>query len=255
MIFDIQPYALYDGPGIRTAVYLKGCPLRCRWCHNPESQAAGPEWMERAGKPERVGTEMSVDDVAARVLADRPFFERSGGGVTLSGGEPTAQPAFLTAFLARMRAEGVHTALETCGLFGADLLDGLLAGVDLFLFDLKHMDAAAHAQGTRAGNEQILRNFAALVARAGAARVTPRIPLIPGFNVDGGNLAATLALLDAHGYAGEVHLMPHHGWARAKYAGLGRGHEFFDAGEVPAETLQSAAALVEQHGFKAVMYG
>jgi pyruvate formate lyase activating enzyme len=211
--------------------------------------------MARAGKQERVGTEMSVDEVAARVLADRPFFERSGGGVTLTGGEPTAQPAFAAALLARLRAEGVHTAVETCGLFGADLLAGLLGSVDLFLFDLKHMDFAAHLEGTRADNRQILRNFAAIVGRAGAARITPRIPLIPGFNLAGGHLEATLDFLDAQAYTGEVHLMPHHGWARDKYAGLGRGHEYRDAGQVAPEHLNDLAARVAARGFTPVIYG
>ena len=254
-VFDIQPYAIYDGPGIRTAVYLKGCPLRCFWCHNPESQSFAPERIERNGRRETAGVEMSVEAVAARVLADRAFFERSGGGVTLTGGEPTAQPEFAVALLRRFRAERIHTAIETCGLFAAELLDELLPLVDLFLFDLKHVDSAVHQQGTRAGNGPILRNLTALLERAGPARVIPRLPLIPGFNLKAGDVGGALQFLATHGYHGDVHLMPHHGWARGKYEGLGRGHEFRDAGEVPIESLERISSLAGEYGCKAVIYG
>jgi pyruvate formate lyase activating enzyme len=255
MVFDIQAYSLYDGPGIRTAVYLKGCPLRCWWCHNPESQRGEPEYMERAGKRERIGAEMTVDEVLAKVLADRAFFEHSGGGVTLSGGEPGYQPAFATALLRRLREEKIHTAMETCGLFSTEVLTEFLDLVDLFLFDIKHLDAEAHRQGTRGDNRQILKNFVAILEQAGPARVTARLPLIPGFNTDLHAVVATLRFLAEHGYEGDIHLMPHHGWARGKYEGLGRTGDYRDAGDVPANLLANIETLAADHGFKAVIYG
>lgn len=254
-VFDIQAYSLYDGPGIRTAVYLKGCPLRCWWCHNPESQRGETEWMERAGKRERIGAEMSVDEVLTKVLADRAFFERSGGGVTLSGGEPGYQPTFAAAILRRLREEKIHTAMETCGLFSAEVLTEFLDLVDLFLFDLKHLDAAAHRQGTRGDNRQILKNFATIVEKAGPGRVTPRMPLIPGFNLSARSFQGVMQFLHGVGYQGDVHLMPHHGWARGKYEGLGRAADYRDAGEVSPDTLARIEELVAAHGYKAVIYG
>jgi pyruvate formate lyase activating enzyme len=198
---------------------------------------------------------MDVAGVVARVLADRPFLERSGGGVTLTGGEPTAQPAFAIAILDELRQAGIHTAMETCGQFPAALVAELLPRVDLFLFDIKHLDPQAHRQGTGVDNRQILANFAAILAAAGPSRLIPRMPLIPGFNMATDNLQATFRFLADLGYAGEVHLMPHHGWAKAKYASLGREGDFQDAGEVSAETLAAITRLAESAGLQAVCYG
>jgi len=270
LVYDLQGYALHDGPGIRTAVFLKGCPLRCAWCHNPESQRTTPElgwsrtrcqgcrrciaacptraitWSDDepvrdlsacdlcgacaaacpTGATTLIGTERDAAGLIAEVARDRPFFEASGGGVTFTGGEPTAQPRFLIAALDHARAAGLHTALETCGAFGSRWLAPLAARVDLFLFDLKHVDEAAHRRATGAGNRRILANFAALLAAVGPERLIPRIPLIPGFNAEPAARQALAAFLRARGYRGPVHLMPYHGLARDKYARLGRDRDF-----------------------------
>ncbi len=270
LVYDVQTYALYDGPGIRTAVFLKGCPLRCWWCHNPESQRPEPEpgWYEarcqgcrrcteacslgalgwRADRlvrdsdacvgcgacadacphsaTERIGDEADAAELIARVARDRAFFDASGGGVTFSGGEPTAQLPFLLSALEHAGAAGLHRALETCGAFGARWCAPLAERVDLFLFDLKHVDDDAHRQGTGAGNQRILANFEVLLDLVGAARITPRIPIIPGFNADPAACQALAGFLRTRGYRGEVHLMPYHGWARDKYARIGRASDF-----------------------------
>ncbi len=299
VVFDVQPYALYDGPGIRTTVFLKGCPLRCFWCHNPESWQAPPQmgwtaarcrgdgacvracpngalaWRDGrmtrepaacltcascvAACPnfahERLGRRMTATDVAAEALADRAFFERSGGGVTVTGGEPTRQPRFLLALLARLRAQGCHTALESCGHFPTTLVEPLAALVDLFLFDLKHIDPDAHRAATGVDNRLILNNFSAILARAGAQRVVPRIPLVPGFNTDDDTVLGLLALLADRGYRGEVHLMPHHGLARGKYERIGRGADFRAVPALSAAALARICDLVDDRGFVAVPHG
>ena len=279
MIFDIQSYAIHDGPGIRTCVFFKGCPLRCAWCHNPESQAKRPEMAWRESKctgcgrcveacprgalvmkdvvvrdPERcnscgqcaevcldgamemIGYEISAGNVVEIVERDKPFFDDSGGGVTLTGGEPTAQAGFMFELCSRLRKRGIHVALETCGHFDKKLVDRLVESVDLFLFDVKHLSERRHKEATGAGNRRILENFRALVERAGQDRVVPRIPVIPGFNADDESVESTAHFLAEKNWSGPVHLMAFHTWARDKYRMLGR-----DASRVetrPISTLE-----------------
>lgn len=266
MIFDIQNYCLYDGPGIRTCVYFKGCPLHCQWCHNPESIRPQPEmayWADRCvgckkcvdACPNRalsldsrgihrdpnlcdacgtcakvcpneavelIGHEVSVPEIMEQIERDKPFFNGSGGGVTVTGGEPTFQVEFLFELSEALKKQGIHVAMETCGLFPKGLIPRLLKNVDLFLFDLKQIDSAAHKKGTGAPNQKILGNFVEILENAGPDRIIPRIPCIPGFNTAPGEIDALVHYLREAGYAGEVHLMPYHDWARGKHERLGR---------------------------------
>lgn len=263
---DIQTYCLHDGPGIRTCVFFKGCPLRCDWCHNPEAQRAGLEFAhdeERcdqcgrceaacqhgalrlavsgpvrdpvacvacghcvdaclSGALQKVGFELSPSEMVERLVLDRPFFEASGGGVTLTGGEPTFQSEVLLETLDRLAKAKVHTALETCGAFSPRLVDPLCERVDLFLFDVKHLCDERHRSATGASNHRALENFASVIDRVGPQRVVPRIALIPDFNADRDSLQSMAAFLSDAGAQGPVHLLPHHGWAAGKYRKLGR---------------------------------
>lgn len=259
-ILRVDRFAIHDGPGIRALVLFKGCPLRCSWCHSPESQAGAPELVVKGdrcihcgaclaacptglavqGKPggaaegcpacgacaascppaarELVGREMTVEDLLAEVERDVVFYDRSGGGVTFSGGEPLAQPAFLAETLTACRARGLHTAVETSG-FAPREDAGVLASADLVLFDVKLHDEERHLQHTGVSNEPILANLAWLAARHPAVRV--RFPLVPGVNDDDANVDAIGRLVASLGVRG-VDVLPYHTAGLAKYARLGR---------------------------------
>lgn len=186
VVFDIKRFAVHDGPGIRTTVFLKGCPLRCRWCHNPESLEASPCELPKTyhigtstfTEMETVGREMSVEELMRELRKEKVFMDESGGGVTFSGGEPLFQPAFLKEMLMACKAEGMHTVVDTSGYAASTVLDSILPFTDLFLFDLKIIDTEIHSHWTGVGNSIILANFDRLISAG--ARVRVRIPLIPG---------------------------------------------------------------------------
>ena len=269
-VFDIQRFSLHDGPGIRTAVFFKGCPLRCLWCHNPESQRPGPELLFYAhkcagcgkcaalcantrtpectgcgrcvsvcayGAREISGREISAEEVLKTVLRDKAFYRTSGGGVTLTGGEPLAQPDFAFALLRLCRDNGVDTAMETCGYAPWEALERLLPLLDRIYYDIKGIDPARHERNTGVSNERILSNAERL--KASGADVTFRMPYIPGFN--DGELAAVKAFVGDF----PLQLMPYHATGEGKYAALGRPYPA--AGTVPPER-EFMTALAERHG-------
>jgi len=262
-ILRLQRYSLQDGPGLRTTVFLKGCPLACAWCHNPESQAPEPEALKgeaqclRCGSCDTVppgadqaeacptgafqwvGRDVTVAELVAEVLRDRPFFEQSGGGVTFSGGEPLMQAPFVAAALAALRAEGASTALDTCGFGPWADLEAVAKDSDLVLYDLKLIDAARHLGATGVPSGPILENLARL------GRVHPaiwiRVPLIPGLNDDDANLEATARIAADTPGVRRVDLLPYHATGLAKAARLGR--ETTAPFQAPsAEALDRAAA-------------
>ena len=215
IVFDIQRAALHDGPGIRTAVFLKGCPLRCAWCHNPESQKPA---IETGASGKVYGRERTVEDVMEIVLADRAFYEQSGGGLTLTGGEPTLQFDFCKALLTAAKAEGIHTCIDTCGQLPTEKLLELAPLVDLFHYDWKLETQVQHDRWTGGGSELIRRNLEAL-ARRGCAIIL-RCPVIPGVN-DTPEHLAQLAAFEASGHFAAVERLPYHATGNAKYTDLG----------------------------------
>ncbi len=216
-IFDIKKYAIHDGPGIRTTVFFKGCPLDCWWCHNPESRNAEVETINarvrdhRSGseveKQETIGRVVTVDEVMGEVLKDIIFYDQSGGGVTVSGGEPLHQIDFLVALLQSCKDHGIHTALDTCGHVTRGEFAKIGGRVDLFLYDLKIIDEQAHIKYTGESNRLVLENLIALAREK--VEVQIRIPLIPGITDTVENLEAITDFLNSLKKINAVCLLPY----------------------------------------------
>ena len=263
IIFNIQGYSIHDGPGIRTTVFLKGCPLRCFWCQNPESQAIKPEILlnnsictlcgrcitvcptgasslsEASSKIDRrqctgcgqcvdicpiqarnlVGKTVTVDEVMAEVVKDKKFYENSGGGVTLTGGEPTIQPEFALEILRTCQEEGIHTVLETCGYAPWLTMQKLLKYTDLVLYDIKCMDTNKHRKATGKLNHLIINN-AKKIAAYKPMRV--RVPLIPGFNDSVEDIRAIAEFVEAELGKVAIELLTYNKLGEGKYQRLDR---------------------------------
>jgi len=295
VVFNVMRFSVHDGPGIRTTVFLKGCPLHCAWCHNPEGQSSEPRLMlfeERcrqcgdcvpvcpnhgigdtagglhvpdgcdacgacvevcvAGARELVGRRVTASEIVAEIESDVVFFEESGGGVTLSGGEPVAQPSFAEAILAACRSRGIHTALDTCGLASPEVFARVSAEADLVLYDLKVMGREAHRRYTGAGNDAILRNLETLAATG--KPVIVRFPMIPGVNDSDEELAALAGFLRRIGLT-RVDLLPWHSIGSEKYRRLGLACPSTDFAAPTAETIESAAGTLRRAGLTVAVGG
>lgn len=237
-VMSIQRFSIHDGPGIRTTVFLQGCPLHCPWCCNPESQ--DPD----GGKEMTVGAVMNV------VERDRDYYRNSGGGVTFSGGEAFLQGEGLIALLEAAHAAGIHTAVETCGQAPSGWLQRAEPLTDLFLYDIKHCDGAVLKRTTGGDPDLILKNLR-LVAHSG--KVIVRIPCIPGFNFDGTTLRGIFSLVLEYGIR-EVHLLPYHTLGIGKYDKLGRDYPW-SREPLRKEELEPYAALARTLGLTARIGG
>ncbi len=250
VVFDIKRFAVHDGPGIRTAVYFSGCPLRCAWCHNPEGLALQPDApkadLEAQGVTRGFSGKVTVAAVMAELERDRVYYEQSGGGITLSGGEPLMQPDFLQALLRACRAQGWHTALDTCGHAPAAVVRSVLPLVDLFLYDLKLLDDAEHEAHTGVSNALILANLRMLLAAGAAVQV--RLPVVPGYTDTPANVDALVRLLAELPGCRGIGLLPYHRAATAKYERLGLPYRLAGVPPPTAARLGELRKRFEAHG-------
>jgi len=290
VIFDIKRFAVHDGPGIRTTVFLKGCPLRCPWCHNPEGMSPDPqlvfspreciacrecievcpEGAQRlaegehsiawelckacgrcaegcyAGALQLAGRRVSVEEVAEEVCRDHAFYERSGGGMTLSGGEPLLQYQFAAALLRAAKEAGLHTALDTSAFAAWTRFEPLLDWTDLVLCDLKHMDSERHVTLTGVSNELILDNLRRL--DAAGQKVWIRIPLISGYNDDEANYREMAPFLSSLRHAESIEILRYHRLAESKYPSVGETFSLQGV-EPPSEAeAESLRQILVDHG-------
>jgi pyruvate formate lyase activating enzyme len=227
IIFDIRSFSVHDGPGIRTTFFFKGCPLRCAWCHNPEShdshiqQLAGSYKLGNTLVPcvETIGEILTLEQALNRAEADRLFYEDSGGGITLSGGEPLLQNEFVLALLDAAQKRDIHTAVDTSGYAVGSVFRQVIAKTRLVLFDLKIMDEAMHLKYTGQSNRLIAENFAWLLQQK--TEVIIRIPLVEEITDTIQNLEAIRAMLKSNNNIQRIDLLPYHQSAFNKYRRLG----------------------------------
>ena len=241
----MQKFSLNDGPGIRTVVFFKGCPLRCRWCSNPESQRPEAEKLNLGNEECR---EMTVESILAYCLQDVDFYEESGGGVTLSGGEALLQGNFALSLLKALKEKEINTAVETTGFVSTDVFRQALPLLDTVLFDIKHYDDRKHREGTGVSNRIILEHFR--YAAEQQANVLPRIPVIPGFNDSCEDAKGFADLLCACGIR-KAQLLPFHQFGERKYELLGREYAYADTKAIHPEDLKEYREIMLRNGIDA----
>ncbi len=294
-VFDIQRFSLHDGPGIRTIVFLKGCPLSCKWCSNPESQnkkpvimykkddclhcgrcikvckqgaidPKNPHYIDRdkcigcgecanacpAGALVLKGKTMTVAQLIKELKKDATTFRRSGGGVTLSGGEPLVQHEFSATLLKACKAQGWNTAIETTGLGTEEAIEQVIPYVDTVLMDIKNIDPELHKKFTGVTNEIILKN-APRITRI--SNTVIRVPVIPGFNYSVESIGAIAEFAKTLTGVRTIHLLPYHTFGENKYDLLGRDYILKDIKPLKPEDLEACKRVVENSGFQCIIGG
>lgn len=245
-IFDIQKFSIHDGPGIRTIVFLKGCVLKCQWCCNPESQNYGIETMIVQGKQKKIGRDVTVGEVMEEVKQDLPYYRRSGGGVTLSGGEALCQPVFAVELLKACKEYGLHTAMESTACAGFETIEKYLPYLDLYLMDIKHVNCRKHEEFTGKSNELILEN-ARKIAQSETELII-RVPVIPSFNHTAEEIRSIAEFARTLSGVTELHLLPYHRLGQDKYTGLGREYKLERIVPISNEAMKELSKEVEKTG-------
>lgn len=225
LIFSVKKYSVHDGPGIRVTFFMKGCPLNCMWCHNPEGISPMSQSVMRTEKigdrefnnVEEAGKLYTTSDIISILERERVFMDHSNGGVTFSGGEPMMQPEFLLDCLKACKSEGYHTAVDTSGYAPSENFRSIIPYTDLFLFDLKHLDPLTHIALTGVSNELILSNYVLLLNEG--KELIIRIPVIPGFNDDDSHLEKLRSFISgtATGQLKKICILPFHKTGASKY--------------------------------------
>jgi len=252
-IFNIQRFSIHDGPGIRTIVFFKGCYMRCAWCCNPESQRWDIETLVEGGKAKVVGRDVTVDDIMLDILADLPYYRRSGGGVTLSGGEVLCQADFAAELLSACHQNGLHTAIESAASSSYDKIEKLLPHLDLYLMDIKHTDPVKHKEYTGVDNRLILEN-ARRVAESGVELII-RTPVIPSFNDTAEEIRAISRFAASLPGVREHHLLPYHRLGKDKYAGLSRTYSLEEIVPPTREKMEYLLSVAEESGLRCQIGG
>jgi len=257
IIFKIKKYAIHDGPGIRTTIFLKGCPLDCWWCHNPEGKMSNPQVMKTdnypGGRSEVVGKKMSVDEVIFEIEKDIIFYDESQGGVTFSGGEPLLQAQFLLAMLKACREKEIHTIVDTSGFAPAEIFVEICNMIDLVLFDLKLMDDEMHRRYTGVSNKKILKNLEILSGLNTPHHI--RFPLIPGITDTDENVLSVAEFVRALGSVSRIDILPMHRIAYGKYRRLGMQSKMANKQPPSTEEITTMRMQFEDFGFTVIVGG
>lgn len=296
-IFDIKPFAVHDGPGIRTTVFMKGCSLRCCWCHNPEAISSMPEVgfhpqrciacemcveacrydAQKSDADGRTfnralctacgacveacptdalvyhGRTMTVEEVMEEISKDAVYYRHSGGGVTVSGGEPLLQEAFVVALLEACREEGLHTAVDTCGQVQWQAFERVMALTDLFLYDVKHATADRHRELTGTANDRILENLRKL--NDAGAPIEVRYPVVPDVNDDRACVEGIGKALEGMQSVQAIRLLAYHDLAGSKYASVGRASTLPGSASPTTEALRTVAGWLTPFGHPVLVNG
>lgn len=295
-IFNIQKYSIHDGPGIRTTIFFKGCPLKCKWCHNPESQSCESEIIFSIDKCigcnscidscvdkcirfidnevvidkekctlcrnctnncptnaiEMMGKTMTVDEVMKEIEKDMVFYEESGGGVTFSGGEPLLQFEFLKTLLKKCREKGIYTAVDTSGYSSLEKIVEVSQYVQLFLYDIKHIDDEKHINLTGVSNKQILENLSGITKKG--SNVWVRVPIIPGINDDDENILGIGSLMNSLNLK-DIFILPYHNIAINKYDKLGKTYSLPNIKTPSDEHMEEIASKLKNFGLNVKIGG
>jgi len=256
LLFSIKRYAIHDGPGIRVTFFMKGCPLDCWWCHNPEGKSSCRMTIDRTDRvgerefrsEEQVGVEYSPEEIAERAERDRVFMEHSGGGVTFSGGEPLQQPEFLVESLTLLKKEGFHTVVDTSGYARQETLKHVSQVTDLFLYDIKHTDPEVHRKFTGVSNELIISNLDMLLAEGKDVMI--RIPVIPGVSADAAYMENLRVFIESHnkGHIKEINLLPYHRTGSSKYRRFAMADRMVSASQVSDGNLDEYIEILTPLG-------
>jgi pyruvate formate lyase activating enzyme len=263
LIFSVKRYSIYDGPGIRVTFFMKGCPLNCMWCHNPEGISSLPETVvltNRIGdrefsKNEEVGKYYTINDILEILDKERVFINQSKGGVTFSGGEPMLQLEFLLGVLKACKENGYHTAVDTSGYSSAENYKSIIPFTDLFLFDIKHVDEARHIETTGVSNIGILDNYRLLLESGKDIMV--RFPVIPGINDDSDHLENLRNLIDSTKTSSlkRINLLPFHKIGSSKYKRFNIPYRMYGVEPPSAEKMKMMKEFFMETGVKVKIGG